>query len=129
MRKLFLGLTLAALPQAAARAQSMPVSTFLAKADALQSKGPLALMSSDLGLLKREVRAAGKSLRDERLALVAAGRKPAYCPPAKSSMNSDELLAAMRAISPAERPRTDVRSALKLLMIKKYPCPAYALVK
>lgn len=124
MRKLFLGSMAVALTFASANAQSMPVSTFLAKADSLKSKGPLALMSSDLGLLKREVETAGKTLKDERLASVAAGRKPAYCPPAKSSMNSDELLAAMRAIPPAERPRTDVKSALKGLLIKKYPCRA-----
>lgn len=123
MRKWLLGLTLAAMPLAPSIAQSMPVATFLAKVDALQSKGPLALTSSDLGLLKSEVAAAGKSLREERLAAVAAGRKPAYCPPDKGSMDSDELIAAMRAIPPAERPRTDVRSALKALMISKYPCP------
>lgn len=122
MRKLVLGLILTALPLAAALAQSMPVSTFLAKADALQKKGPLALMSRDLGLLKREVGAAGTSLRDERLALIAAGRKPAYCPPAKSSLNSDELLAVMRTIPAEGRPRTDVRAALKALMVRKYPC-------
>lgn len=124
MRRILLGLALAALPLASASAQSMPVSIFLAKADALQKKGPLAVMSSDLGRLKREVGSAGKSLREERLAAVAAGRRPAYCPPAKSSLNSDELLAAMRTIPPEARPRTDVRSALKALMVKKYPCPA-----
>ena len=124
MRKFFLGLALAVVPLTAASAQSMPVSIFLAKADALEKKGPLALMSSDLGRLKREVGSAGESLRKERLATVAAGRKPAYCPPPKSSMNSDELLAAMRAIPPEARPRTDVRSALKALMVRKYPCPA-----
>jgi hypothetical protein len=124
MRKLLLGLVAAALTAAAASAQSMPVSTFLAKADALESKGPLALMSSDLALLKREAQAAGKSLKEERLAAVAAGRKPAYCPPANASTDSDELLAEMRAIPAAERPRTDVRSALKRLLVKKYPCPA-----
>jgi hypothetical protein len=122
--KLCLGLALAVMPLASANAQSMPVSTFLAKAEALQSKGPLALMSSDLGLLKGEVAASGKSLREERLGAIAAGRKPAYCPPEKSSLDSDELIAAMRAMPPAERPRTNVRSALKALMIRKYPCPA-----
>ena len=124
MRKLALGLILSALPVAAANAQSMPVSVFLTKADALQKKGPLALMSSDLGLLKREVGAAGKSLSDERLALIAAGRKPPYCPPAKGGLNSDELLAEMRTIPAEARPRTNVRAALKALMVKKYPCPA-----
>ena len=124
MPKLALGLILVAVPLAAANAQSMPVSTFLAKADVLEKKGPLALFSSDLSVLKREVGAAGKSLRDERLSLIGAGRKPAYCPPPKSSLDSDELLAAMRTIPAAERPRINVRSALKALMIRKYPCAA-----
>ena len=124
MRKLLLGLMAVALTPASASAQSMPVSTFLAKADALESKGPLALISSDLALLKHEAQAAGKSLKDERLAAIAAGRKPAYCPPANAATDSDELLAAMRAIPPAERPRADVRTALKGLLVKKYPCPA-----
>src|SRR5215218_9625588 len=103
----FAPLLMLALP-AAVSAQSMPVSTFLAKAEALQSKGPLALLSSDIGVLKREVAAAIVSLRGERLAAEAAGHKPAYCPPGKSSMNSKELLAGMRAIPAADRPKTDV---------------------
>jgi len=119
----FAPLLLLALP-AAVSAQSMPVSTFLAKAEALQKKGPLALLSSDIGVLKREVGAAIVSLRSERLAAAAAGHKPAYCPPGKSSMSSNELLAAMRAIPAADRPKTDVRFALKAMLIKKYPCGA-----
>ena len=42
---------------ASAGAQQMPVSTFLSKADALESKGPMALFSGDLKLLKNEVSA------------------------------------------------------------------------
>jgi hypothetical protein len=39
-------------------------------------------------------------------------------------MNSNELLAGMRAIPAADRPKTDVRFALRAMLIKKYPCGA-----
>lgn len=109
---------------AAAAAQSMPVSTFLTKADALRAKGAMALFSSDIGVLKREVQTASGALRTEQQAAVKAGRKVAYCPPPKASMNSEELLAAMRAVPPAERSRTEVKTVLRTIMIRKFPCPA-----
>jgi hypothetical protein len=124
MRKLFIVLALVGLPAAAASAQSMPVSIFLAKADALQAQGPLAAMSNDFTTLRLEVKAAAKSLRDEQAAAVAAGRKPAFCQIGKGSIDSDELLAAMRAVPPAQQSTTDVKSVLKTLKIRKYPCPA-----
>src|SRR5437870_12154951 len=51
-------------------ASAMPVSTFLAKADALRAKGPLALLSGDLKLLTNEIQAAER-----------AGKPKAYCTP------------------------------------------------
>ena len=125
MRKNYIvaALALATTPMTGAMA-AMDVATFLGKADALRAKGPMALFSSDIGLLKREVTTASGALRAERLAEVKAGRKPAYCPPAKGSMNSDELLAAMRAVPPTERPRTDIGTVLRSIMIRKFPCPA-----
>jgi hypothetical protein len=51
-RRLALGLAVIAFAPGAAYAQTMPVSTFLAKADALQKKGALALLSGDIGKLK-----------------------------------------------------------------------------
>lgn len=109
---------------AAASAQSMPVATFLAKADALKAKGPMALFSGDIGVLKSEMQNAGLQLRAERQADLKAGRKSAYCPPAKAALNSDELLTAMRAIPPADRARTPVKAVLRTHLIRKFPCPA-----
>lgn len=120
MRKFIIGLVLVSCCSAAS---AMDVATFLAKADALRAKGAMALFSSDIGLLKREVQTAAGSLRAERLAEVKAGRKAAYCPPPKGSMNSDELLAAMRAVPATDRSRTEVRTVLRTIMIRKYPCP------
>jgi hypothetical protein len=123
VKKLLLAAALIALPVAAL--QAMTVAVFLEKADALQSRGVLAMFSSEVGLLKGEVRAAGAALRAERQAAVRAGRRPAYCPPgAGARMNSDELLGHFRAIPPAQRARMEVRDGLRSLLVRKYPCPA-----
>ena len=112
---------LLAVPLTSASA-AMDVATFLAKADALRAKGPMALFSSDVGLLKNEVQSAALALRTERLALLKTGKKAAYCPPAKGSMNSDELMAAMHVVPVAERPRTDVKAVVRSILVRKYPC-------
>ena len=78
MKKLLLAAALIALPVAALHA--MTVAVFLEKADALKSRGALALFSSDLGLLKGEMQTAGAALRAERLAAERAGRRPALLP-------------------------------------------------
>jgi hypothetical protein len=118
--KLFAAALLAVLPLGAAHA--MDVAAFLAKADALQKKGMMALMSSDYKLLKNEIIAHSQTLRNERLAAERARRRPAYCPPAKSGLKSDEILTAFRSIPAAQRPRTDVKDALRALLARKYPC-------
>ena len=60
MRAMALGCGVALLTgTAAAAAGDMSVATFLAKADALKAKGPLALLSSDIKLLQGEGQAAG----------------------------------------------------------------------
>jgi hypothetical protein len=123
MRKLVLTFILAAAPISAAVAQSMPVAQFLAKAEALQKKGAMALFSGDIGLLKREIQNSGKQLRAEQNAAQKAGRKPATCMPAKASMNSNELLTHFRSIPPQRR-GMPVKAGLAELMRKKYPCPA-----
>jgi hypothetical protein len=125
MRKVLIAALLAAVPLTPLLAQSMPVSEFLAKADALQKKGAMALFSGDIGKLKAEVVNSGKQLRAEQLAAQKAGRKPTTCMPTKgkASINSNELLAHFRSIPPAER-SVPVKSAFAGLMRKKYPCPA-----
>lgn len=123
MRKLLIAALAAASPLAPASAQSMPISEFLAKADALQKKGPMALFSGDIGKLKAEVVNSGKQLRAEQEAARKAGRKPATCLPEKANVTSTELLAHFRAVPPAER-GVPVKTAFAGLVRKKYPCPA-----
>jgi hypothetical protein len=118
-KKFILGALLIVLPTAA---QAMDIATFLRKADALEKKGMTAMFSSDFKLLKKEVEASSLALRAERLAAPKAGRRPAYCPPPKSGLNSDEILAHFRAIPAAARPRTQVKEGLLGLLVRKYPC-------
>jgi hypothetical protein len=120
MRKLLLGLLLVATPLSALNA--MNVRVFLEKADALQRRGIGALFSADYRLLKREVEANMQALRAERLAAERAGRRGAYCPPAKPSLDSNEILSAFRTIPEAQRERIEVKDALRALMARKYPC-------
>jgi hypothetical protein len=118
--KLLATALLAVVPLGAAHA--MDVATFLARADALQKKGMMALMSSDYKLLKKEIVDQSNVLRAERLAAERARRKPAYCPPAKSGLNSDEILVAFRSIPAAQRPGIQVKDALRALLARKFPC-------
>lgn len=119
-KKLLAAVMLAAAPLGAA--QAMDVATFLAKADSLQKKGMLALMSSDYKLLKAEIETNVLALRNERLAAERARRRAAYCPTGRQSLNSDEILASFRTVPAAQRPRTPVKDALRALLVRKYPC-------
>lgn len=113
-------LALFALPGAAA---AMPVSTFLAKADALMKKGPMAVFSGDIGLLKGEMKISFAQLRAEQVAARKAGRRPDSCMPAKVGVSPNELLGHLRAIPVAQR-GMPMKDALGTWMQKKYPCPA-----
>jgi hypothetical protein len=99
----------------------MPVATFLAKADALERRGPVALFSGDLKLLKAEVAASGKLLRQEIEAARRAGRRPQACLPEKAQTDSKELIAYLRSLPPAQR-SVPIKVAFAGLMAKKYPC-------
>lgn len=107
---------------APAQAQSMSVAAFLAKADALQKKGPLALLSGDIGKLKAEIQKSGKALRAEEAAARKAGLQPALCMPKEASVSSNEVLAHFRTIPPAQR-NMSVKTAFAGLIARKYPCP------
>jgi hypothetical protein len=121
MKKVLLAAALAA--GVAGPAHAMSVAEFLQKSEALKAKGALALFSGDLKVLKNEVTAAGGQLRAERLAAQKAGRKPAYCPPGKAGrMDSDQLLAILRAVPPQDRARLQVKDALRAHFARTYPC-------
>ena len=99
----------------------MPVATFLAKADALKAKGPMALFSSEVGLLKAEGQAAGEAYRNRLSAERAAGR-PSSCPPKGTKVKSDDLLAFLRTYPANVRPKVPMKQAIGDYFIKTYPC-------
>jgi hypothetical protein len=119
MKTWLLLIALIALP---ASAEAMDVATFLAKADPLVKKGMMALFSGDMKLLKGEIQTQSAALRHERLAAEAAGRPQAYCPPPKSGLNVNEMLAAFHSIPAAQQPKVEVKDALRALLVRKYPC-------
>lgn len=112
---------------AAASAQSMNAEAFFKRAMALKAKGPLALMSRDLKPVVNEARAAGLKARATRLAAVAAGRTPRYCPPDGSKrIGNEEFLNGMAAIPAVERARIDMTEAMTRLLVRKHPCRSLA---
>lgn len=98
----------------------MTVAEFLGKAEVLQARGMMAMFSSDIGLLKAELKGASVSYRAD----IAAGRPPQSCPPPLGTVktSSDELLAAFRSVPAAERTRLSVRAAFANYMAKRFPC-------
>lgn len=121
MRTPLLVLIFLSLPVSSASA--MPVSEFVNKANALEKKGPMALFSGDVKLLKSEISGAVRALRAERAIAEKAGRKPATCIPPTMRLSNTELLAHFRSIPPARRGMT-VKAGFAELVKKKWPCPA-----
>jgi hypothetical protein len=118
MHRAVFAVMLLAIPVAAPA--EMSVGTFLVKADALKKKGILALLSSDMGVLKKEMRVVMLAYRDDTTGARAAGRKPHSCPPEKASMSSDDLMAHLRTLPGS----TSLKTGFYSMMKKRYPCPA-----
>jgi hypothetical protein len=123
MRKLALALLFVAAPVTALQAQAMPVSTFLAKAGGLEKKGMMALFSSDIRVLKKEIQQSALAVRNEQIGARKAGRRPASCMPDSIKLNSKELLDYLRSI-PAPQRAMPIRQAFQGFASRKYPCPA-----
>ncbi|WP_310468859.1 hypothetical protein [Sphingomonas sp.] len=121
LKSMMIGVAMAVFPASAAFAQAMPVADFLAKVEALEKLGPLAAVSPELGLLKAEIGNSSKAVRADQIAADKAGRKLAYCLPAKASMTSEELVAYFVSIPAAER-TISVGQAFRGFVTQKYPC-------
>ena len=114
---------IAALCATAGTAQSMNAEQFHQRATKLKAKGPLALFSKgEINALMAEGKAAGQAARAQRLAAVAAGQTPRYCPPGKGSMGSDEFMSRLAGIPQAERRQITMTEATTRIMMRKYPC-------
>ena len=122
--RMLAGAMLALAPVAAS---AMPVSTFLAKADKVQSKGPLAIFSGDFRLLMGQIKTDSAELRAENKAAEAAGKPKAYCTaPGGVRMSNRDILSAMNAVPPAQRARTSTKDALRAYFARRFPCPVKA---
>ena len=121
MRKLVLACALLALPVAAS---SMTVAEFLARAEALKAKGMMAMMSSDLPVIRGEMQAATSTYRADVDAARAKGRTDLGCPPPKgqAKISSDTIMADLAAIPKAAQAKMTVKAGLYAAMAKRYPC-------
>ena len=111
----------AAVVCATPAAAAMDVNTFLAKVGALKAKGPLAMFSSDLGLLKREAATATAQISADKKARAAAHRPPLYCAAEKARMSSDEMIAGLSEIPAAERSMS-LKDGFLRVIVKRNPC-------
>lgn len=119
-----LALAAAALLTAApalATGGDMSVAMFLSKADALKAKGPMALLSPDLKVLKSEGQAAGEAYRARLVAERTAG-KPSSCPPKGAKVTSNDVLSHLRTYPAGARERTSMKTAMADFFIRNYPC-------
>ena len=115
-------LALLAMPSALLAARGdMTLAVFVAKADALQAQGPLALFSPELEVLKAEGKAAGASYRVRLLNERAAGR-PSSCSPDNAQIVPEELVAFLKKYPAKIRPRVSIRQGVADYFIRKYPC-------
>ena len=100
----------------------LSVAAYLAKADALKAKGMMAMMSSDVGLLRDEVGAAGKAYRARLAADKKAGNPPLACVPERMGINADQLLTHLRGYPVAQRPKITIKVAMADWIERTYPC-------
>lgn len=120
MRKPVLGLVLAVVLASPASAE-MTVAQFLPKANALQAKGAMAIFSSDLRPIMREMKSVSAQLKAEGEQRKAAGLPRRTCPPEGTKLTSAEVLAMLNTIPPAQR-GISVKDGLVRVMMARFPC-------
>jgi hypothetical protein len=93
------------------------VATYLAKVDALEARGPLAVFSSDTKLLQAEAQASF-------VEWLRQAHAPNACPPKGSTWKGDpqRFLAMLRAVPGSERSRICVREVFRRIWNSRYPC-------
>lgn len=100
----------------------MTVNGFLGKIAGLKAKGPFALFSSDIGLLKRESAATIAAITADKKARAAAGKPPLFCASDTTRMSAGEMIAGLQAIPPAQR-GISLQDGFMRVIARKYPCP------
>ena len=104
-------------------AHAMTVETFLAKAKALQAQGLLAATSSDLPLVRDEVKGAATAYRAQIEADRVAGKPARACPPpvGQAKIDAKTLMAEFEAL-PAAKRKVSVTTAFYAMMDRRFPC-------
>ena len=116
-------LLLAASP-AAAQPRGLSVADFLGKAQALMmGGGRVSADNPDIAVLREEVMAAGKAVRAQQAADLAAGRPATYCIPTSAGVSPPEIIQHLMKIPAAQR-SLPFRQAFADYAKAKYPCPA-----
>ena len=123
LMRISLGALLLAVPSLA-NAQTMNAEQFHRSAIALQKKGAMAVFSmGKVKALMAEGKAAADKARQARLAAIAAGKKPRYCPPeGPQAMPSSEFMNRLSAIPASERAHIDMTEAMNRILERKFPC-------
>lgn len=103
---------------------AMTVAEFLTRANALKAKGMMAMMSSDLPVIRGEMQNATTAYRTEVDAARAKGRTDLGCPPPKgqAKLSSDVIMADLAALPLPVQARLTVKTVLYDIMRKRYPC-------
>lgn len=124
MRIAAIALAAAALCAAPAIAQpAMTLDAFVTQANRIPLN-PLAVVRPDARRLVRVSEQAFETLRAENRAAVAAGRRPAACPPARIDVNPRQLLAFLNAIPQTRRTHMTVADGFREWLADGYPCAA-----
>lgn len=113
-----------ALLSAPATLNAMTVAEFLMRANALKAKGMMAMMSSDLPVIRGEMQNATSAYRTDVDAARARGRTDLGCPPPKgqAKISSDLIMADLAALPKPAQARLSVKAALYDIMRTRYPC-------
>ena len=114
---------LAAAGPAAAQPQGLSAADFLLRAQALMMGGQVSADSPELLVLRDEVIAAGKAVRAQQAADLAAGRPATLCLPADAKTTPPEIIQHLLKIPAAQR-NLPFRQAFADYARAKYPCPA-----
>jgi hypothetical protein len=118
------GIALAASPSM--QGPSISVGDFLAKADALEKKGMVAMFSSDARVIKAVSKADIDAFAAQLVGAFKAHRALPACVPMQGdkfnfTVTSDEVLRYYRAIPPQRRGISS-RQAFAEFMSRKFPC-------
>lgn len=120
---LTVALALTSLTPGLARAQEMTVQQFLTRTERIP-RNPLALLSPDVGRLKRVYEQALSTVYREQMLAQREGRRPATCIPSSFSMSDTEALGYFNAIPRQRREAMTVTQGVRGWMARRFPCSA-----